>query len=104
MQEIKITEVQISFIKPKDGLIAFASLVLNGQIYLGSIGIHKKLMQDDFRLTYPTKKTCQNDLNIFHPIKREVSLAIENAIKQKMKEVMLKGRTQPLNNEAGWRC
>ena len=39
-----VTEVQIDFIKPKDGLIAFASLVINGDVYLSSIGIHKSLM------------------------------------------------------------
>ena len=52
---MKITEVQIDFIKPKDGLIAFASLVLNGDIYLSSIGVHKKVDGTDFRLTYPSK-------------------------------------------------
>jgi hypothetical protein len=39
---MKITEIQIEFIKPNNGLIAFASLVIDGNIYLSSIAIHKK--------------------------------------------------------------
>lgn len=36
-----ISEVNIILIKPKDGLIGFASLVINDALYLGSIGIHQ---------------------------------------------------------------
>ncbi|MGP8321200.1 MAG: hypothetical protein ACT6FE_02585 [Methanosarcinaceae archaeon] len=38
---MKITEIQIVPIKANNGLVAFASVVLNNQLYLGSIGIHK---------------------------------------------------------------
>lgn len=83
----KITEVQIYPIKPKDGLIAFASVVLDGKIYLGSIGIYRKLNGEGYRLTYPTKKTGDKSLNIFHPISRETGLAIEEAIIRKAGEI-----------------
>ena len=53
---MKVTEVDISFVKPKDGLIAFASVVLDDQPYLSDIAIHSKLVGSGYRLTYPTRK------------------------------------------------
>ncbi|PIQ78110.1 hypothetical protein COV82_01840 [Candidatus Peregrinibacteria bacterium CG11_big_fil_rev_8_21_14_0_20_46_8] len=80
--EIVITEIQIVPIKPQDGLIGFASFVLNGCLYLGSIGIHTRLDGTGLRLTYPTKGA----INIYHPINKEVSKAIEEAVFSKAKE------------------
>lgn len=84
-----IKDVNITFIKPNNGLICFASLVLNNQIYLSSIGVHEKL-GGGYRLTYPTKQIGGNNLNIFHPINKETSLAIEKAVISKLKDVMNK--------------
>ena len=83
----EISEVQIKIVKPKDGLVAFASLVLDGKLYLSSIGIFTKLDGSGFRITYPTKKVGTSDLQIYHPINNEVSEAIENAILSKATEV-----------------
>ena len=80
-----ISEVQIVPVKPNNGLIAFASFVLDGKLYLSSIGIHKKLDGSGYRLTYPTKKA---GLNIFHPISKELGKEIEEALLNKLKEVM----------------
>ncbi len=71
-----ITEIQIVPIKPKDGLIGFISFVLNECLYLGSIGIHTRLDGKGLRLTYPTKGA----INIFHPINKDMSKAIEEAV------------------------
>lgn len=80
-----ISEVQIVPVKPNNGLIAFASFVLDGKLYLSSIGIHQKLNGLGYRLTYPTKKA---GLNIFHPISKELGKEIEEVILNKLKEVM----------------
>lgn len=88
---MQISEVQISVIKPKDGLIAFASLVLDSKFYLGSIGVHQKLDGSGFRITYPTKTNGNRNLNIFYPINAETAKAVEQAIFQKLKEVIRKG-------------
>lgn len=80
---MKISEIQIVPIKPNDGLVAFASVVLNDSLYVGSIGIHTRL-EGGYRLTYPTKKVSGKDLNIFHPINRELSQKIECAIFEKL--------------------
>lgn len=83
---MKITEIQIEFIKPSNGLIGFASLVINGNIYLSSIAIHKKLNSTGYRLTYPSK----GRFAIFHPINKEASNQIEQAVFGKLKDVMNK--------------
>lgn len=83
-----ISEIQIIPIKPKDGLVAFASLVINNSIYLGSIGIHKKLKGAGYRITYPTKKVGNENLHIYHPINREASEAIEKAILLKAEKIL----------------
>ena len=83
---MQITEIQIELIKPNNGLIGFASLVVDGNIYLSSIAIHKKLNLSGYRLTYPSK----GKFAIFHPIHKEVSNQIEQAIFAKLKDVMKK--------------
>jgi DNA-binding cell septation regulator SpoVG len=86
---MRVTEVDIAFVKPKDGLIAFASVVLEDQIYLGGIAIHSKL-DSGYRLTYPTRKVGEAQFTLFHPIRKPVGLAIEQAVIEKLKKVMSK--------------
>jgi len=85
----RITEIQIIPIKPKNGLVAFASFVLDDSLYLGSVGIATRL-QGGYRLIYPTKRTGNKDLNVFHPIKKMVAEAIEHEVLKKFEEVMKK--------------
>lgn len=74
-----VSEVQIFPVKPQDGLIAFASCVLDGAHYLGSIAIFTRL-SGGYRLVYPTKKIGNRQLHVHHPISREASEALEKAI------------------------
>lgn len=83
-----ISEINIQLVKPANGLIAFASVVLDGKIYLGSIGVHQRLNTTGYRLTYPTKKTSNRDFHIFHPIERELGLEIERAILAKITKLL----------------
>ena len=85
---MEVTEVDIAFVKPKDGLIAFASVVVDDRLYLGGIAIHRKLDGGGYRLTYPTRKVGQTQFNIFHPIRKSIGAAIENAILTKLKNVV----------------
>lgn len=96
---INISEVKIDFIKPNDGIIAFASLLINNDIYLSSIAIHAKLNDDGYRITYPTKELSGNKvINLFHPINKETSNKIENEILNKLKEVMKKANNDRYNS------
>lgn len=81
-----ITEVNVVPVKPKNGLVGFASLVVDGNIYLNSIAIYVKL-DDSYRLLYPTKKTGMREMNVYHPINREASKFIEHAVFEKCFEI-----------------
>ncbi|MDP3992692.1 MAG: septation protein SpoVG family protein, partial [bacterium] len=78
----RITEIQVTPIKPQDGLVGFASLVFANSFYLGSIGIFTR-PQGGYRLTYPTK----GNLSLFYPINRSVAQEIEEAVITKFEEV-----------------
>src|SRR6266851_3420114 len=86
--KMHVTEVDITFVKPKDGLVAFASVVLDDQIFLSGIAIHQKLVGSGYRLTYPTRKLGETQFSIFHPIRKPIGLAIERAIFDKLKNVV----------------
>jgi len=83
----RLTEIQIIPIKPQNGLVALASFILDNNLYLGSIGIFTR-PESGYRLTYPTKKVGDRNINIFHPINREFASQIENEIIKKFEEVM----------------
>jgi DNA-binding cell septation regulator SpoVG len=85
---MQISEIQIIPIKPNNGLVAMASVVVENSLYLGSIGIHTKLNGNGFRITYPTKNLSGKNFNVFHPINRNVALDIEQAIIAKAEEVL----------------
>jgi DNA-binding cell septation regulator SpoVG len=90
MMTMQVTEVDIAFVRPKDGLIAFASVVLDDQLYLSGIAIHSKLVGSGYRLTYPTRRIGNVQFSLFHPIRRRIGLAIEQAIIDKLKNVVSK--------------
>lgn len=85
----RLSEIQIIPIKPQDGLVAFASLVLDENLYLGSIGIMTR-PNGGYRLVYPTKKVADRNLNIFYPISREFALAVEQEVVKQFEDVMKK--------------
>ena len=84
---MKITEIQITPIKPKDGLVGFASVVLDNSLYLGFIGVYTRLDGLGYRLTYPTKRIGDKSINIYHPINKEAGKAVEEAVFKKLKEI-----------------
>ena len=84
---MKISEIQIIPIKPQNGLVAFASFVLDSNLYLGSIGIMTR-PRGGYRLTYPTKKVGIKDLNIFYPINKTFAEAIEKEVLKELEKVM----------------
>ena len=96
---MKINDVNITFVNPRGGLIGFASLVLMDAFYVSGIAIHERLDGTGHRLTYPNRKSGGQVFNICHPINRQASKAIENAVFQKLKDVKNKGC-----NDAGYDC
>lgn len=79
-----ISDIRIIFIEPKNGLIAFASCIIDNKFAISSIGIHKKLQKNEYRLTYAQK----NGKTIAHPITRKLSQEIEQVIFSELKTVI----------------
>lgn len=77
---MKIERVEIVPVRPSNGLIGFAHLFLEEGLFLGSIGIFKKLNDGEFRLTYPNRKVGDAEITIFHPITKECSRRFEETI------------------------
>ena len=97
---MKISEVNIVPIKPSSGLVAFASVVIDNSLYLGSIGVHSRL-DGSYRITYPTKKIGSKELNLYHPISRDVGNLIERAVVAECQR-LFKGRDDnDRHNKAG---
>jgi len=90
--DIVISEIEIIPVRPKNGLVAFASCVVDGKIYLGSMAIHTTFKRDSekmYRLTYPTKKIGEHSISYFQPTTEEVDNAIEKAILDRYEELMV---------------
>jgi len=81
MKDIVVSEVQILPVKPKDGLVAFASCVINDQFYVGDIAIYTRPDGSDYRLVYPCKVLPNGmKINCFHPINRAAADRLKNEI------------------------
>ena len=85
----RITEIQITPIKPQDGLVAFASFVLDNSLYLGSVGIVTRI-QGGYRLVYPTKRAGNRDFHVFHPINKAFAELVEREVIKRYEDVMKK--------------
>jgi len=84
--EQKVTDIQIVPIKPRSGLVGFASFIFDGSFYLSSIGIYTR-PKGGFRLTYPLRKTPGEDIPIYYPINKEVARVIEEAVSAKFEKI-----------------
>jgi stage V sporulation protein G len=79
---MRVTEVQIIPVKPDEGLVAFASCVLDDAHFIGSIAVYTKL-SGGIRLVFPTKSVGGRQMHIHHPIHREAHEDIHRAIEEK---------------------
>ncbi|HEY1644891.1 MAG TPA: septation protein SpoVG family protein [Candidatus Saccharimonadales bacterium] len=90
---MEITEIEILIVKPQNGLVAFASFVINGSVYCGSVGVMSR-PNGDYRLLYPTKIVAGRQLDIFHPISKEAGQQIHDAVIAKFEDVVNNGRNR----------
>ncbi|PIQ82273.1 MAG: hypothetical protein COV76_04435 [Candidatus Omnitrophica bacterium CG11_big_fil_rev_8_21_14_0_20_64_10] len=86
---LAISEVEILPVKPQGGLVAFASCVLNGQIYLGNIGIHTRPDGSGYRLVFPVKILPNGkQIHCFHPLTRQAGDLFLQVIIRKFEELI----------------
>ena len=83
----KISEIQFIPIRPKDGIVGFASFILDGWLYVGSIAVMTR-PQGGYRLLYPTRKIADRNIDIVHPIQRDCGRQVEEKVIGKVEEVM----------------
>lgn len=90
MMELEISEIQIIPVKPREGLVAFASCIINNALYIGNIAVYTSpLTPGDFRLVYPVKVLRNGkEVHCVHPICKETGEAIRKAIVNKFNEIM----------------
>jgi stage V sporulation protein G len=93
MSTFRLSEVCVTPIKPSQGLVAFASFVINDSLYCGSVGIVTR-PGGGYRLVYPSRLVSKRQLNIFHPISNEIGQAIQSAVIHKYEEVLNHGRNR----------
>ena len=87
-QNLKISGIQVIPVKPNEGLIGFASFVLDDKYYVSSVAIYTRLDgSGGYRLVYPTKKVGEKNINIFHPINQEIGEIIEQEVIKKINEI-----------------
>lgn len=89
---LKIDEIQIVPIKPNNGLVGFASFVINNQFYLGNIAIYTSPSSEEgFRLVFPIKKIHSGQvINCCYPINNEVGKIVTSAIIKEYQKLMIK--------------
>jgi len=85
--KLNLSEIQIIPVKAQNGLVAFASFVLDDNLYLGSIGIITR-PEGGYRLLYPSKKVGARNINLFHPINKEFAQIIEKGVIGRFEDVM----------------
>lgn len=85
--QTKITEIQFVPIKPKNGLLGFVSFVIDEKLWLGSVAVFTKIDGSGYRLSYPSKKIGEKNINLFYPITKEVGKTIEEAVTKKVNEI-----------------
>jgi DNA-binding cell septation regulator SpoVG len=92
MNKIEISEIQIIPVKPKNGLVAFTSCVINNGIYLGNIAIYTAPSSPyGYRLVYPLKVLPNGKtLNCAYPINRITGDLIQKSVIEKYEELIEK--------------
>ena len=87
MGEFFVSEVQIIPVKPKEGLVAFASCVINESLYIGNIAVYTSTTRPEgYRLVYPTKILPNGkEINCVHPINKKAGDLISQAILSQFK-------------------
>jgi len=89
---MQISEIQILPVKPRDGLIAFVSCVLNDQFFIGNIAVYTSPSNaEGYRLVYPSKILPNGkSISCIHPINRVTGDEIQKVVIKKYEEFIEK--------------
>lgn len=98
---MKISEIQIVPVKPRNGLVAFASCVIDDSLFVGNIAIYTSLSNSEgYRLVFPSKALANGkEIQCVHPINRETGRTISKAIINKYEDLILSPKKTWRNSE-----
>ena len=83
---MKVTKINIKRIIEKDGLVGFATIVIDDCLYLGNIAIFSRLNKEGYRLVFPEKKIGERKVSIFHPLTSQFYFLLEESINKQIKD------------------
>jgi stage V sporulation protein G len=88
-QQINISDIQIIPINTKNGLVAFASFILNDSLYISSVAVYTRLgTENSYRLVYPSKSVGDKEVNVLYPVKKQVGEYIEQEITKALNNLL----------------
>jgi stage V sporulation protein G len=91
MNQITISEIQIVPVKANNGLIAFASFLINNSLFVSSVAVYTRLDgRGKYRLVYPSKLVGSKEVNIFYPVTKEVGFEIEKEVTTAVQNILNK--------------
>ena len=95
MSDLRVSDIQIMPLTPKDGLVAIASFIVNECLFVGDVAIYTSFTNPlGFRLVYPDKILRNGKrINCVYPITREAGLIISKAVIDKYKKLMVRANT-----------
>ncbi len=82
MNKLEISEIQIIFVRPQNGLIAFASIAINDCVRVEGIAIYSSPAHPlNFRINFPTKNLASGrQIACFYPYRKEAEEYITKAV------------------------
>lgn len=97
-----VSDVQLRFVENgKDGLLAWASCVIDDAVYLNNIAVRRG-KDGRLMLTYPAKLTAAGSrYYLFNPISREASAVLEDAILRRLAELARAASPPSTSERAG---
>ena len=84
---MKITKVKVKKVIPNEGLVGFASCVLDDCLYIGNIAIFSRLNRpDEYRIVCPIKEKDGKKIALFYPLTSDFYFELEKAVADEYKK------------------
>jgi len=100
MEPLRISDIHIIQISPRDGLCAFCSFVVNESIFIGDVAIKTSRTPGEYRLSYPIKRLATGiEIRYAYPINGDAEKQIREAIVKEYSKVVRDLETTMLSED-----
>jgi len=86
MSELSITKVDFTPITQNNGLIGFATIILNDEYLLEGIGVFVCQEREGYRVTYPKRQAGSKSINVHYPLTQGMLDKVNKAVNEKVTE------------------